>query len=366
MKITSIYLLTLMIILSCTTKPNASTGTISDYKLKFSRTGKLDRMERGLFGMGYTTDGEYLYAVNGAAIDLLLRGGIPKYSVNIYGDVSGGGGGKSVTSSISSKDLYRYNPEEDKWSIISNKLKAKRFSCSEYIDGEIYVFNGFDFIFYDDRMNRVVNKNFEAIDTHSGKVSHLSHNPYPAYNSGSAVCDNNIYVFGGAFTENQFSNKLLVYNTYRDEWLQLWNMPEQKTCRGEIIDGILFVFGGYNGRLSSKIHSYDIENDMWEYITDMPFGISANAITKHGDFIWLIGDYYKLSMVAVFDTKTNEFHLIKSNMSGRRHAGAEIIGSKLYVFGGNRQSTGSFLSSIQVADITDIEILLSQKDSDSN
>ena len=64
MKITSTYLLTLMIILSCTTKPNASPGTISDYKLKFSRTGKLERMKNGLYGMGYTSDGKHVYAIN--------------------------------------------------------------------------------------------------------------------------------------------------------------------------------------------------------------------------------------------------------------------------------------------------------------
>ncbi len=68
-------------------------------------------------------------------MDILLRGGISKYSVNIYGDVSGGGGGRSITSSISSKDIYRYKPEEDKWSIMPDLLKVKRFSCAESVNG---------------------------------------------------------------------------------------------------------------------------------------------------------------------------------------------------------------------------------------
>ena len=360
MKKTAIYLLTLIIILSCATKPNASPETISDYKLKFSRTGKLERMKTGLFGMGYTTDGKYIYAVNGAAMEGFIRSGIPKYSVNIYGDVSGGEVGNRVTSSHSTKNIYRYNVETDKWSIMPNKLKAKRYSSAEYLDGELYVFNGCDFIFFNDRMNRVVNKNFEVFDLYTGKVSYLSKNPYPAYYSGSAVWNDKIYVFGGSHREGSTSNKLLVYNTYRDEWLRLADMPESKATRGEIVDGILYVFGGYNGKVLRKIHAYDIANDYWEYVGNMPRGVSAHAITKHGDFIWLIGDYYNLSQVAVYNTKINEFHRIKSNMYGRRHAGAEIIGNKLYVFGGNRESTGSFLSSIQVADITELENLLSQ------
>ena len=61
----------------------------------------------------------------------------------------------------------------------------------------------------------------------------------------------------------------------------------------------------------------------------------------------------------MYSTKTREYHIIKSNMYGRRHAGAEIIGNKLYVFGGNRESSGSFLSSMQVADISEFENLLS-------
>ena len=42
-------------------------------------------------------------------------------------------------------------------------------------------------------------------------------------------------------------------------------------------------------------------------------------------------------------------------MYGRRHAAAEIVNNKLYVYGGNRASGGSFLSSMQVADIKEIE-----------
>ena len=315
--------------------------------------------------MGYTTDGKYIYAVNGSAMKGFIGSGIPKYSVNIYGDVSGGGGGSSSIS-YSTKDLYRYNIETDEWSIMPKILKAKRFSSAEYLDGEIYVLNGDDNIFFNDRWNRVVNKNFEGFDINTGKVGYLSKNPHPAYNSGSAIWDNNIYVFGGAFAEGHFSNKLLVYNTYKDEWVQLSNMPERKTGHGEIINGILYVFGGYNGSVSKSIHAYDIKNDYWEYVGDMPKGVSAHAITKHGDFIWMVGDYYNLSQVAVFNTKTYQFHIIKSNMYGRRHAGAEIIGNKLYVFGGNRQSSGSYLSSIQFANITEIEKLLLQKNSDSN
>jgi len=359
MKKTVICLLTLIIILSCTPKPNASPDLISDYKLKFSRNGKLERMKVGLFGMGYTTDGKYIYAVNGTAMDFLIKSGVPTWKVDNYGEVSGSGNTSGIASTYSTKNIYRYNVETDKWSINPIQLKPKTFCYAEYVNGEIYVFNGYDRIYFNDRMNRVVNKNVEVFDLYSGEIIYLENNPYPTFYSGSAVWNNKIYVFGGTVKDGLFSNKLHVYDTYHDEWTRLADMPESKQTRGEIIDGILYVFGGYNGTVSRNIHAYDIANDIWDYIGDMPRGVSAHATTRHGDFIWLVGDYYNLCQVAVFNAKAHDFHIIKSNMHGRRHAGAEIIGNKLYVFGGNRESSGSFLSSIQVADISEIEKLLS-------
>ncbi|MFC1527981.1 hypothetical protein ACFL5D_04505 [Candidatus Neomarinimicrobiota bacterium] len=97
----------------------------------------------------------------------------------------------------------------------------------------------------------------------------------------------------------------------------------------------------------------------------MPKRLSANAITMHGEFIWLIGDYSNLSRVSAFNTKTNEFINIKSNLLGRRYAGAEIIGNKLFVFGGARESQNSYVNSIQVADITEIEKIISSNRIDS-
>jgi hypothetical protein len=97
----------------------------------------------------------------------------------------------------------------------------------------------------------------------------------------------------------------------------------------------------------------------------MPVGISANAITKHDEFIWLIGDYNRLSLISVFNTKTLELHYIKSNFIGRRHSGAAIVNDKLYEYGGNRRPTGQILSGTYVAEISEIENLI-RKTSEKN
>ena len=343
-----------IILFSCVTKPSTSPDPISSYKLVFSKVGKLKQMNMGIYGMGYTSDGEYLYVVNGSG--------------------KGAFGNEISASNV----LMRYNVSADKWSVNPITLKPKRYNSAEYVEDKIYIFNGYDTIFgiggpyrrRDTSIRRrntpikIVNENVEVFDIDAGTVTYLSKNPFPAYYSGSAVWNDKIYVFGGATSGNLFSNKLLMYDPEKDLWTKLTDMPEYKQVRGEIVNGVLYIFGGFNGLSLNAGHAYDIANDTWYYLGEMPISISANAITKHGDFIWLVGDYQKLNTVAVFNTKTGEFHVIKSNMSGRRHAGAEIIGYKLYVFGGNRQSSGSFLSSIQSADISEIEKLLFEQDID--
>jgi hypothetical protein len=329
---------------SCTKVPYFAPEPSSTYELQFSN---LATMKSEKYGMGYTTDGKYLYAVYGNSSN-------PHY----------------VTKST------RYNMATDKWSNFPNNKTTKRFISAEYVGDKIYVFNGHN---QDGSFNRKV----ELIDPHTGEISYLNDNPSPTCNAGTAVWKEKILVFGGLFSEhvhvlsdvtftksgliispsrniNIYSNQLYLFDPDNDSWTLLGVIPEHKQTRGEIVEGILYVFGGFNGKVSSQIDAYDIADRTWSYLGNMPIGISANAITKHGDFIWLVGDSNKLSLLAVFNTKTLEIHYIKSNMLGRKHAGAEIIGNKLYVFGGNRTSAGDALSSIQVADISEIETLLTE------
>ena len=64
------------------------------------------------YGMGYTTDGEYVYAIGG-----------------------GGNGPKRTHGE-------RYNPDTDSWEIIVEDLIPRRYTNAEYVNGKIYLLNG--------------------------------------------------------------------------------------------------------------------------------------------------------------------------------------------------------------------------------
>ena len=96
--------------LSCSNIQNIPSDISHDLNLEFS---ELATMKTGRNGMGYTTDGKYLYSVYGRSSD-------PHY----------------VTKSL------KYDIDNNKWSIFTNNKTTKRFVSAEYVDNKIYVLNG--------------------------------------------------------------------------------------------------------------------------------------------------------------------------------------------------------------------------------
>lgn len=343
------------IIISCSTKPAAIPDSVSKYKLKFSKISKLARIPKGVYGMSYATGGKYIYVINGIASNSPIRPVSYKGArLNVIN--------RALPECIN--DIYIYNTGTDKWTIYTDRVSDKSIGNAEYMDGNIFIFNGRYQIKDGYSVHVGANKKVEIFDTKTTKTSYLENIPKPAWGAGSSTWGNKIYVFGGSLSEFVYSNYLFKYDPIKDDWERLADMPIRTQTSGEIVNGILYTFGGYRGssRTSKAIYYYSTAKDEWKYFGDMPNRLSANAIAKHGDFIWLIGDYTNLSRVSVFNTKTGEFIKIRTNLLGRRYAGAEIVGNKLYVFGGARDTQDSYLSSIQVADISEIESLLSKKD----
>ena len=320
--ITTIYLFLSFLFLQAQDIPSEKHP---QYKLEFSKGNKLARMDEGRYGMGYTTDGKYIYAMYG-------RSSNTKY----------------ITKS------ERYDIANNSWTKYFNNKTDKRFISAEYLNGKIYLFNGYN-------RDNSLNKKVEVIDTSTGEVSYLKDNPAPVCKSGTAVWNDKIYVFGGTGIKgreikNHYHNQFYLFDTLIDTWTLLGVIPEHKHTTGAIVDGILYTFGGYNNHELSSIHSYNIADSTWTYIGEAPLDFSSNAITKHGEFIWIVGSYNKTGLLAAFNTVTHKFNIIDANLLGRKHAGAIVVDDKLYVFGGVR-GVGLF---IQAAELTEIEELLSK------
>lgn len=105
--------------------------------------------------------------------------------------------------------------------------------------------------------------------------------------------------------------------------------------------------------LVPKIDCYDLITKTWTFLGNMPYGFSSHSTCVQGAKIWIIGNYNLADQqLAYYNTATNEFVTVNSNIIPRRHVNAEVLGNKLYVFSGATGSnSSSALTSMQVANL---------------
>ncbi len=247
-----------------------------------------------------------------------------------------------------SGEIEKYDLTTNTWSIFVNNSTPKRYASSAIVNGKLYIFNGLT-----NTMEH--NHKVEVIDLGNGEITYTTDNPNPIEKAGVAVWDKKIYAFGGSYNEGQYSDKLFAFDTETKEWTELAKMPEAKETKGEIIDGKLYVIGGYNGEVSKRIDVYDIQTNTWSWLFNLQQNVSANATAIIKNEIWIAGDFTDLTLLACFDTQKKTFEIIHSNLLGRRHSSAVIIGEKIYVMGGRQNSPNTFLTSLQMADLNSIQ-----------
>ncbi|WP_313003773.1 Kelch repeat-containing protein [Chryseobacterium gleum] len=242
--------------------------------------------------------------------------------------------------------IEKYNITDNKWSLLNVTISPKKFANSETYDNKIYIFNGWG------------NSHLEIVDLATLKVTKGAVNRSYTGNAGSAIHNGKIYVFGGSglngTATTAFSNKFQYYDIASNTWHPLPDMPTARETKGKIVNDKLYVIGGFNGTSSRLINIYDINTNRWTDQITMPAGISGHSLAVSGDKIFIAGGYNNQTFLAYFDTTTNKFHQLTSNMIPRRHAAAEVYNNKLYIIGGSTTSvTKSAIKSLQAANISE-------------
>ncbi|KAF0153351.1 MAG: kelch repeat-containing protein [Ignavibacteria bacterium] len=283
-------------------------SSIAQTKIEFKEVAN---MKSDRFGMGYTSDGEQIFAVGG-----------------------GIGFDPFLSNSIES-----FDPKSGEWKILSKGLGRKRYCNAEHIplNNKIYIFNG-------ESMGsgfRAYSKRVEIFDVKTKQLTTLENNPYPVKSAGSVVYNNKIYVFGGQHI-NGVSDKFFEFDPLTNEWKSLTPMPKSKQTCGKVVGDLLYVIGGYDGaQMLKSVDVYDFKKNSWERIAELPKRVSAHALAVNGNDIWIIGAYDDNDYLACFNTVTKVTTEFENNMKGRRHAGAYVLNNVLYIFGGSKNSYNS-------------------------
>ncbi len=244
-------------------------------------------------------------------------------------------------SNSRTSDIIRYDTNNETWSEITNDLISLRYGDIEIYNSKIYLLNG-------DISGGGLNNSVEVFDLTTNELKILNGiNPYPVRENGSDIWKfHNIIFFGGTDENGDCSDKIVKYNLNDNSFELIGNLPVAIcNTKGQIINDKLYIIAGYLGsEVLNKILVYDLNNNSLIDEISIPVSISAHTTSKYKDKIFIKGDYNIQNLFAVFDTDDNSFRIIESDVANSRHLMSEIVNGKFYVFGGNTTSQFSTMT----------------------
>ena len=105
-----------------------------------------------------------------------------------------------------------------------------------------------------------------------------------------------------------------------------------------VLDGKIYVMGGFDGGHLDTMEVYDPQADSWQRVASMPQRLSDHAAAAMGGKIYVTGGEPNLgnpvNSVYVYDPQANAWTQLTSMGNTRRLHASAAVGGKLYVFGG--------------------------------
>ena len=120
-------------------------------------------------------------------------------------------------------------------------------------------------------------------------------------------------------------------------WETKTNMPTSRRYLGSaVIDGKIYVIGGYGGSYRTENECYDPATDSWTTMTPMPTGRNGAAVVALDGKIYVIGgnDGSVLDVNEVYDPVTNSWETQTSLPTPRKTVGGAALNGEVYVIGG--------------------------------
>lgn len=254
------------------------------------------------------------------------------------------GGGTSFNQY--SSGYYIYDIELKEWLDLSKSinLKPTKFGKGVYMTE----FNTIAFI---GGITPVINSvriipSIIGYDLETYRFSSLGNSPLISKSLGVAYWKDKVYMFGGSLSleptvtgfVQKFTNEMYSYSPENGEIESLPNHPEAKEMKGEILNGLIYTFGGFDDQPNKNIHAYNIKEKVWDQIGSFENPVYAYALVKYNKYMLLIGgDNTQNRQMIVFDTQSNTWEVYQMNFGGA-HMGAVIVKNTLHVFGGKEGS----------------------------
>jgi N-acetylneuraminic acid mutarotase len=150
---------------------------------------------------------------------------------------------------------------------------------------------------------------------------------------------------GVIYMVGEGSSATLAFDPVTHTWLS--NLPPRpfpgNHHAAEVINGKLYLFGGFGFGSEGKVQIFDPSTDTWTLGASIPFATGSASTALINGKVYLAGGIvggHTVDSAAVYDPVTNSWGMIASMPAGRNHAASATNGQKLYVFGGRGVGSG--------------------------
>lgn len=185
-------------------------------------------------------------------------------------------------------------------------------------------------------------------------------NAAPTARHSPAFClhEGKLYMFGGATgtTWSGFSNEAWCFDFATLLWTKLANYPVSLAiCTAVVINGKIYILGGYNGAASSPLYEYDPATDTYRAIShSLTARYGHKAVAYNGKMYVFSGSTGAAAVTECrsYDPATNTWVTLKPAPAGKAHSYIAIIGYLVYLYGGRQGSEPAAINKLYRYNIT--------------
>jgi len=254
-------------------------------------------------------------------------------------------GGENYLTDGVLDSIEEYDPQADVWSEKSGKLQSPRLGFgTASVNSKIYTIGGSN-----NGCSAIVEEYDPALDLMTYKA------PMQTARYGVAAIENDgkIYAIGGV-DESGFLNTVEEYDPLTDTWVYKANMP---TDRAGIalasVDKKIYAIGGHNADESylDTVEVYDPASDTWTSLeTKLPIcGTGCKAGVMDGK-IYVIGGWNGsyIEDIAEYNPTTGMWRVWEGLRIPRTGIGVTALNNMIYVIGGNDFIEGRYSKLVNV------------------
>jgi len=267
--------------------------------------------------------------------------------------------GEGVGGVLNSNE--RYDPNSNTWEILSPKPIPVADVHAGLVGGKIYIPGG--------RLESgEVTDILEIYDPRTDAWSDGSRLPVGLSAYALVVFEGNLYIFGG-WNGKSYLSSTYKYNPSQNSWTEGFKMPTARAFAGASVSGgKIFVLGGFNGEHALDVNevyspSLDHEDENpWSHHFPMPESRYGMSVLSVLDDLYVIFGRQNISIpptepIVRSDIQEEEWEFLKTTPKDVFRGGETVIGTKVFILGGETDVPLSGLWSYQAAFTVVIPIL---------